>query len=615
MISQQAIYPTPKRPAMHAARFFQSAILCIFTLSIALIQKSNAQSMLSETFSYSVSATDGLNKQSNGIWQNINSGDSILISSGNLSYAGLIPSAGNRVVFDADGTDCIQSFTPISTSGTTIYYSFLLRINSLGSLNTAGGYFTGISSGTTNYASTVFVRRNTSTSTRFNLGISSRSTSAILWLPDSLNINTVYLVVTSYTLNAGTSNDISKIWINPTSLGTATEPLSNGSAVAGTDMSSVNGILLRQSNASGTPFIEMDELRLGTSWATVTAATASPCTRPSAQPSALSYNSIGSTQVTGSFTPPASGADKYLILMNNFSGVNPAPLDSNSYPLGSDVDDAVVVDVDDNNNFTLDSLSPSSTYFLYIYAFNDNCTGGPLYQLDSPLISFFTTTSGLSPCPEPQSQPTSLVFSNIQTNQLQGDFISSADADEYLVLRSTASTLTSLPVDGFAYQKGDVIGNGIVVSKDAANTFIADSLMPQTTYYFFIFGIRSQNCTQGPNYQVVNPLSGNAITSSLSGTCVAPTNQPTNLVLTGNNNSINGTFTPTASADGYLVLYSTSSTLTQNPINQVDYTTGNSIGNATVVYTGSNTQFFQGNLSANVRYFFVFASFMRNLPQ
>jgi hypothetical protein len=607
MISKPTLFKLRNPAIKNLSRLF-SAFSFVLLFSISLSQKSTAQAVAIEQFAYTASATDGLNKQSDGTWQNINTGDSILISSGSLTYPGLVPSAGNKVAFDADGTDCIQSISPISTTGTTIYYSFLLRISALGSLNTSGGYFTGISSGTTNYASTVFIRRNTSTSSRFNLGISSRSTSAILWLPDSLNTNTVYLIVTSYTLNPGTGNDVSKIWINPTSLGAATEPTANGTAVAGTDMSSVNGILLRQSNASGTPFVEMDELRLGTSWSSVTPAAAATCIRPSSQPKDIVYSNIGSNQVSGSFTPSASGADKYLILMNNFSGVNPEPLDSNSYLIGSDVDDAVVVDLDDNSTFTLDSLSPSTTYFLYIYAFNDNCTGGPLYQLDSPLISFFTTTSGLSPCPEPQSQPTSLVFSNIQSNQLQGDFTASLDADEYLIVQSTSSTLTALPVDGSAYQQGDLIGNGKVVSKDAATTFIADSLNAQTTYYFFIFSIRSQNCTQGPNYQTLNPLSGNATTISLSGTCVAPSNQPTNLVLTGNNNSINGTFTQTASADGYLVLYSTSSTLTQSPINQVDYSSGNTIGNATVVYAGSNTQFFQGNLSANVRYyFFVFA--------
>ena len=564
--------------------------------------------MLTETFSYPVSATDGLNKQSNGIWQNINTGDSILIGSGSLNYAGLQSSTGNRVIFDADGTDCIQSFNTISATGSTVYCSFLLRISSLGSLNTTGGYFTSISSGTTNYASTVFARRNTTTSSRFNLGISTRSTSAILWLPDSLTINTVYLVVTSYTLNAGTGNDFSKIWINPTSLGAATEPTPRGTAVAGTDMSSINGMLLRQSNATGTPFVEMDEIRIGTSWASVTTAPASPCTRPTNQPNDLNFSSISSTEATGSFTASTSGADKYLVLLNNFSGVNPAPTDSITYLIGGDADDAVVVDNDGNTTFTLDSLNPSTTYYVYIYAFNDNCTGGPLYLADSPLVSIFTTSSGLSPCPEPLAQPTSLVFSTIQSNQIQGDFTSSADADEYLVLKSTASSLTTSPVDGNVYLQGDAIGNGVVVSKDAANTFIADSLNPGTTYYFFIYSIRSQNCTQGPNYRITSPLTGNVTTTALSGICVAPVSQPTNLVLTGNNNSINGTFTATASADGYLVLYSSGSALTQNPINQVDYVAGNTIGNATVVYSGSNTQFFQGSLNANTRYyFFVFA--------
>jgi hypothetical protein len=105
----------------------------------------------------------------------------------------------------------------------------------------------------------------------FNIGVNPRTTAAnTVYSTGPYNTNTTYLVVISYTFNDGTANDIVKLWINPSSLG-ATEPTASATATnAGTDLTSVGRLLIRQGSATDTPNVELDEFRIGTTWAEVT---------------------------------------------------------------------------------------------------------------------------------------------------------------------------------------------------------------------------------------------------------------------------------------------------------------------------------------------------------
>ncbi len=90
--------------------------------------------------------------------------------------------------------------------------------------------------------------------------------------------------------------------------------------------------------------------------------------------------------------------------------------------------------------------------------------------------------------------------------------------------------------------------------------------------------------------------------------CTAPTSQPTNLTfnnITGS--SIDGSFS-TTTADEYLVVVSTSSTLGANPVDGVTYNNGDTIGSGTVVQSSNATTFTATGLSQTTQYyFFVFA--------
>jgi hypothetical protein len=282
-------------------------LLCLAFLSIASI----GQQLLSEPFNYTADPTNGLFNQSAGTWQRINTGDSILVAAGSLSYPGLEVSTGNKAKFDGTGADYYQSFTT-QNSG-SVYRSFILNVAALGGLTASpGGYFTSFVDGTTTttFGSVVWLRLS-ATAGKYNIGISTRSSgSTISWLPTDLNPGTSYFVVASYDMVAGTANDVARLWLNPTAFDAPAAPAADATAASPTtDMTSVGKILLRQDNATNTPFIELDEYRVGTTWASVTPPSV---VAPSPVLSAGSLGSFGSVCINTTSAPASftiTGAD------------------------------------------------------------------------------------------------------------------------------------------------------------------------------------------------------------------------------------------------------------------------------------------------------------------
>jgi hypothetical protein len=350
------------------------------------------------------------------------------------------------------------------------------------------------------------------------------------------------------------------------------------------------------------PKISLDNVK-------VTATSSVSCATPANQPTSLILGSASSTTIQGSFVHAASAPDRYLVLLSDNSSLSSLPINGQTYAPGDDIGDASVVDIIATNSFTVTSLNPSSAYYIYIFSMNAVCSGGPNYQTVNPLTGQATTGSDLVPCAAPAAQPTSLAFNNITTTSLQGNFTASASADEYLVVKSSSATLSGTPSNTQVYNAGDALGGGTVVSRSASSSFIANSLGDGTAYWFFVFALNSQNCTNGPIYLTAGPLTGNATTLNYTGgACAAPIYQPTNLVLAGGNSSITGSFSTSVDADSYLVLYSSSSSLSQAPTNNTNYAVGATLGNAKVLSNAAANSFYLGNLNASTTYyFFVFA--------
>ena len=249
------------------------------------------------------------------------------------------------------------------------------------------------------------------------------------------------------------------------------------------------------------------------------------------------------------------------------------------------------------------AFNNTSTCRIRFYEYNG--TGGTTGNRPKVSIDNLTLTAIAStPCTTPAAQATGLAFGTITSSSIAGSFTAASPAaDEYLVVASINPALTSNPVDGNVYNPGDALGDGFVVARGNSLSYTATGLAPATNYYFFLFSIKSI-CTGGPKYLTASPLSGNATTISPNPPCAAPAGQPTTLVFgTLGINNIPGSFT-TTTADEYLVLISTSSSLSANPLNGTIYSAGDIIGNATVVQRNNTNTFNATGLTTNTLYYF-----------
>jgi hypothetical protein len=371
----------------------------------------------------------------------------------------------------------------------------------------------------------------------------------------------------------------------------------NGSATARLRFYYYNGT---GGTAGSRPRINLDNVK-------VTALPTTPCTAPTAQPTSFVAGTVLYNSAQFSFIAATPAPQNYLVVMSKNNALSSYPVNNITYNIGDNLGDGTVVAVTNTNGVSVTGLTNSTIYYFFIFSMNNVCSGGPLYFGTNPLIGSVTTLAGQLPCVAPTTQPTNLVFSNITATSITGSFTTAANTDEYLIVRSTSATFTGTLNNGTTYNGGNVLGNGSVVTRTAGISFTANNLSSGVQYFFYVFGINNQNCNAGPIYNSSNPLSASTTTVALP-TCAAPTDQPIQLNLVADNNSINGYFTPSSNADGYIVVRSVNSSLSTTPTNGITYVAGNAMGGGTVVANSAATSFIDYNLSSSTQYYyFVFA--------
>lgn len=334
----------------------------------------------------------------------------------------------------------------------------------------------------------------------------------------------------------------------------------------------------------------------------VTAIPPVACTAPTSQPTNFTVTNTAFSTVQAAFTPASSSPQGYLVVASVNAALSSSPVNEKNYAIGDNLGDGTVVATTTASSFTALSLNANTTYNFFIFSMNHLCSGGPLYNTSSPLQGTATTLTGSEPCTAPLAQPTQLLFSGITSSAVYGSF-TNALADNYLVIRSTSSTLNSLPVNGTTYKANTTIGNGTVVTLTPGNTFTSSGLASGTTYYYFIFSANNLNCTGSIVYNTVTPLTKQVTTLAVT-TCTNPTTPATSLQLKADSKMITGFFKASTTADSYLVLYSKNSTLSSTPVDGTNYTVGSTIGNATVLANGKATSFIAANLSVGTAYYF-----------
>lgn len=221
-----------------------------------------------EPFAYAEASNLGQSQQ----WSNNNTGDNIIVAGGTLTpaYPGLNPSTTGYAIFGGDGLDCSTAFN--STNTGTIYYSFIMNVNTMaGVTDVNGGYFATFGSGSSNFGGTLWTKRVDDGV--YNLGLEVRTGTAAntTWTTDAFTAGQTVFVVVGYTFGDPTtaSDDTVNLWVNPTIDG-AQPAATITDTHTGTDLTSISNFILRQDSTGETPSMSVDELRIGTTWAQVT---------------------------------------------------------------------------------------------------------------------------------------------------------------------------------------------------------------------------------------------------------------------------------------------------------------------------------------------------------
>jgi hypothetical protein len=203
------------------------------------------------------------------------------IASGDLTISGLYSAGGNgSAQFGLNGESARFNMSSVPGSG-TVYYSFALKLTDISTLNSSGVFWAGFNNSAgsqTTTPSTVDTRVITRSATGgFNIGLdkSSGSTGSFVWAAPVFTTADTIFVVGSYTFNtATTSDDVSQLWVNPSSadFAAAVAPTPTLSSTAGNDitLNQIASFVLFDRNANEPKSGLIDDVRIGTTWADVT---------------------------------------------------------------------------------------------------------------------------------------------------------------------------------------------------------------------------------------------------------------------------------------------------------------------------------------------------------
>ena len=257
---------------------------------------------------------------------------------------------------------------------------------------------------------------------------------------------------------------------------------------------------------------------------------------------------VSSTPMTGatkkdvfySFTPAVTGT--HIITINTFSAASdkdlyiytPCPA---SYPGTTGALGTGGTTTSTSTESVSGTFTAGISYKILVQDFGGGL-GTFKIGVTGPLTPCVTPTVGLG------NKPSSLSFSGQTTTAINGSFNkATTEPTHYLVVQSTASTLSASPIDGTGYTAGTALGGGTVAAAITATgassyNFSANgTLASNTVYYFFVI---PYNFQAGVCNYAYGDVSTASITSSTT-TCPGATGTPTNGVITSSTAIINWT--------------------------------------------------------------------------
>ena len=244
-------------------------------------------------------------------------------SGASLYYNNLPLSVGNRVQLIAGNSEDVnKAITGISGTG---YFSFLINVPNTTGMNPNGEYFASFGATSTSFAAKVYVKPGTEPNT-VKFGILN-TTGTATYSSTNYPCNTTHFIVVKLKASVVSPAQLAEasLWVNP--VPGSTEPIATAINAAGSSAFTIFAlIILRQAGAlatsTSTGNLELDEIRYGSTWASVTPANTVSCVSYDisnvSKCSSYSFNNqIYTTSGTYMITLPnanAAGCDSVITL-------------------------------------------------------------------------------------------------------------------------------------------------------------------------------------------------------------------------------------------------------------------------------------------------------------
>jgi len=246
-------------------------------LAASLWQNASAALLFYDGYGYSIGEDLG---EGSSVTNWANPKSNITIGEGSLSYGGLQSSTGNSVTVNGgssnlDGARTAAGAWASQTNG-ALYFSFLLKLNNPSGIATNGSGTPIVNISQSGSVSQQLISLNLLNSSGIKLGVlkypstGSAVSSAFFAAGAGANLTadgmTTYLIVAKYDWVSGTANDVVTVWVNPATLGSSEDSGNKVFTSTGTDGTANAGRLYINRG----PSLNIDELRIGQTWADVT---------------------------------------------------------------------------------------------------------------------------------------------------------------------------------------------------------------------------------------------------------------------------------------------------------------------------------------------------------
>ena len=191
-----------------------------------------------------------------------------------LEYPGLVSSGGRLSMHQALGANHITQLllpAPITGEGNSLFVSFLLKYNDAQGIGTTYFLHLRTPNSPQNQIGRWQLRDDNSGAQPQALYAQWRGGGSRVKATDLISGTTVF-IVSKFTMVPGADNDTHTMWINPTFGGPEPAPSAVSLPDPGNDITATEGIFGIRHRIRGTTNIqgEMDELRMGTTWESVT---------------------------------------------------------------------------------------------------------------------------------------------------------------------------------------------------------------------------------------------------------------------------------------------------------------------------------------------------------